>query len=53
MGLGGHIHESRGVTELSGVPIANPGSEYGEGILDGVVVDIDRSGVRGIELVAG
>ena len=53
LGLHGHIHESKGVTALGGVPIANPGSEYGEGILDGLIVDIDRTGVRGIELVAG
>ena len=53
LGLHGHIHESRGVTELGGVPIANPGSEYGEGVLDGLIVDIDRAGVRNIELVSG
>jgi len=53
LGLHGHIHESKGVTELGGIPIANPGSEYSDGVLDGLVVDIDRSGVRGIELVTG
>ncbi len=54
VGLHGHIHESKGVRKLDGVPIANPGSEYGEGILDGLLVDIDeKKGVRGIQLVTG
>lgn len=54
VGLHGHIHESKGVRKLDGVPIANPGSEYGEGILDGLLVDIDeKKGVRAIQLVTG
>jgi len=54
IGLHGHIHESKGIKQLAGVPIANPGSEYGEGILDGVIVDLDpRKGVQGIRLVSG
>lgn len=53
IGLHGHIHESKGVKELEGVPIANPGSEYGEGILDGVIVDLDEGGIRNIQLVSG
>lgn len=52
--LHGHIHESRGVKNLGGVTIANPGSEYGEGVLDGLLVDIDRKkGLRRVELVIG
>ena len=53
IGLHGHIHESKGIRRLAGVPIANPGSEYGEGILDGVIVDIERGRVRDIRLVSG
>lgn len=54
IGLHGHIHESKGVTKLDGVPIANPGSEYGEGVLDGLLVDIDpKKGVTSVELVTG
>jgi Icc-related predicted phosphoesterase len=53
-GLHGHIHESKGVKKLGGVPVANPGSEYGEGILDGLLVDIHpKKGLRGIQLVTG
>lgn len=54
LGLHGHIHESKGIRKLEGVTIANPGSEYGEGVLDGVIVDLDRKkGVTGIRLVSG
>ncbi|MEW5990835.1 MAG: metallophosphoesterase [Chloroflexota bacterium] len=54
IGLHGHIHESKGIRKLEGVIIANPGSEYGEGILDGVIVDLDRrKGVTDVRLVAG
>lgn len=54
LGLHGHIHESKGVKKLGGVPVANPGSEYGEGILDGLLVDIHpKKGLRGIQLVTG
>jgi hypothetical protein len=54
VGLHGHIHESKGVKRLEGVTITNPGSEYGEGILDGVLVDIDpKKGLEKVELVTG
>jgi uncharacterized protein len=53
LGLHGHIHESRGVKRLASVPIANPGSEYGEGVLDGVIIDVDRARIRDIQLVSG
>jgi uncharacterized protein len=54
IGVHGHIHESKGVRKLDGVTIANPGSEYGEGILDGLLIDIDPvKGLRRVELVTG
>jgi Icc-related predicted phosphoesterase len=54
LGLHGHIHESRGVRELAGVPIGNPGSEYSEGILGGLLIDLDkRHGVVNTSLVRG
>jgi Icc-related predicted phosphoesterase len=54
VGLHGHIHESKGIKKLDGVPIANPGSEYGEGVLDGLIVDLDRKkGVTSMRLVTG
>lgn len=54
LGLHGHIHESKGIKKLNGVTVANPGSEYGEGILDGLLIDIHpKKGLRGIQLVTG
>ena len=54
VGLHGHIHESRGIRKLDGVPIANPGSEYGEGVLDGLLVDLDpKRGLQDLSLVIG
>jgi uncharacterized protein len=54
IGLHGHIHESRGIVSLDDVTITNPGSEYSEGILDGVVIDLDKNkGVVSTKLVRG
>ncbi len=54
LGLHGHIHESRGIRKLAGVTIANPGSEYGEGVLDGLLVELDaKHGLQDVSLVIG
>ena len=54
LGLHGHIHESKGIRKLGATTIANPGSEYQEGLLDGVLIDLDPSeGVVNIQLVTG
>jgi Icc-related predicted phosphoesterase len=54
LGVHGHIHESRGVRDLAGVPIGNPGSEYSEGILGGLLIDFDaRHGLLNTSLVRG
>lgn len=53
VGLHGHIHESKGVKKLGGVTIANPGSQYAEGILDGLLVQIDQGRLGGVSLVSG
>jgi len=44
IGLHGHIHESRGVSKIGRTTCINPGSEYGEGFLRGVIIDFDNSG---------
>jgi Icc-related predicted phosphoesterase len=46
VGLHGHIHESRGLANFGRTKAFNPGSEYGEGVLRGLIVAI-----RGGELV--
>ncbi len=42
LGLHGHIHESRGIQKVKRTTIINPGSEYSEGILRGVVLILDK-----------
>lgn len=53
LGLHGHIHESRGTHKLGRTVCLNPGSEYGEGVLRGVIVDIDKKGIKGVTFTSG
>ena len=53
LGLHGHIHESRGSQKLGRTLCLNPGSEYGEGVLRGVIVDIDKKGVKSYTFTSG
>ncbi|MFZ1993202.1 MAG: hypothetical protein WAU75_03770 [Solirubrobacteraceae bacterium] len=52
--LHGHIHESRAMTKLGRTVCINPGSEYGEGVLHGALMVLDRKkGLRTHQLVSG
>lgn len=42
LGLHGHIHESKGMTKIGKTLVINPGSEYQQNILRGVVIDIKK-----------
>jgi Icc-related predicted phosphoesterase len=42
VGLHGHIHESRSAQKIGRTTCINPGSEYGEGVLRGVIVDLSK-----------
>jgi Icc-related predicted phosphoesterase len=53
LGLHGHIHESRGALEIGRTLCVNPGSEYGEGILRGAVVNLEKDAVKGYLLTSG
>ena len=53
LGLHGHIHESRGATRLGRTLCLNPGSAYSEGVIDGVVVDLDGDRVVRHQFVQG
>jgi uncharacterized protein len=54
LGLHGHIHESRGAVRLGSTLAINPGSEYGDGVLCGALLDIDgKHGVRQYQLPSG
>ncbi len=41
LSLHGHIHESRAVKRLNRTLAINPGSVYGDGVLQGALVDLD------------
>lgn len=45
VGLHGHIHESRSAQRIGKTMCINPGSEYGEGVLRGVVLELSRKGL--------
>lgn len=53
LGLHGHIHESRGVQKIRKTTIINPGSEYSEGILKGVVIMLESCKVKDYIFTSG
>jgi uncharacterized protein len=42
LGLHGHIHESRSAQKIGRTMCINPGSEYGEGVLRGVIINLTK-----------
>jgi uncharacterized protein len=53
VGLHGHVHESRGTVKIGRTVCFNPGSEYGSGILRGVICELDGDAVRSYLLTSG
>lgn len=53
LGLHGHIHESQGVIKIGRTTCVNPGSEYGEGILRGCLVNLIEGKVEGYQMTSG
>ncbi|HXG40605.1 MAG TPA: hypothetical protein VNJ28_06650 [Candidatus Limnocylindrales bacterium] len=51
--LHGHIHESRGVARIGRTVALNPGSVYGEGVLQGVLVTVEGDRVVQHQFVSG
>lgn len=51
VGLHGHIHESRGTKKMGRTLCINPGSEYSEGILRGVLISFRGAKLVGHQLV--
>jgi len=51
--LHGHIHDSKGMCRIARTLCLNPGSEYVDGILRGVIVDLDGSRVRDYLFTSG
>lgn len=53
LGLHGHIHESQAVARIGRTTCINPGSEYGEGILRGCLVNFVDGEVVGFQMTSG
>lgn len=53
VGLHGHIHESPGRVKIGRTPCFNPGSEYGQGQLQGIVLQLRDGKVTGYQHTAG
>jgi Icc-related predicted phosphoesterase len=53
LGIHGHIHESKGVVKIGKTLCANPGSEYGEGVLRGFLAHLDGDKIRSYLLTSG
>jgi len=53
LGLHGHIHESKGFCRIGRTLCLNPGSTYGDGILQGLLIEIDKKGIKGFTPTSG
>lgn len=53
LGLHGHIHESKGFIKIGRTLCLNPGSEYQEGILRGVLIQFSDEKIKDFMFVAG
>jgi len=53
LGLHGHIHESRGTDSIGRSTCINPGSEYSEGILRGVIITLDDGKLKNVQFTSG
>jgi Icc-related predicted phosphoesterase len=53
LGLHGHIHESAGFKKLGRTVAINPGSDYGSGMLNGVLVTLEPQKVKAYQFVRG
>ncbi len=53
VGLHGHIHESKGVVAIGRTKCFNPGSEYGEGVLRGLLLDLSEKGIKSYLFTSG
>ncbi len=53
VGLHGHIHEAKGIDEVAGTPVYNPGSSYFSGSLQGLLIDLHGTDITGHLFVTG
>lgn len=53
LGLHGHIHEAAGFRLLGRTLVVNPGSDYGSGVLNGVLFTMEPTKVKAHQFVRG
>ncbi len=53
LGLHGHIHESMSVAKIGRTTIVNPGSEYGEGVLRGCLINFVDGKIESYQMTSG
>jgi Icc-related predicted phosphoesterase len=53
IGLHGHIHESPAAAKIGRTLCVNPGSEYAEGMLRGVLLNLSDGNVESYQLTRG
>ena len=53
LGIHGHIHESHGFVMIGRTLCANPGSDYGEGVLRGFLTEIEGDRIKSHMLTTG
>ena len=53
LGIHGHIHESHGFVMIGRTLCANPGSDYGEGVLRGFLTEIDGDRIKSHMITTG
>ena len=53
LGLHGHIHEAHASCKIGRTVCINPGSDYSEGVLHGVLATLHKGKLRGYQMVSG
>src|SRR5215469_4580999 len=53
LGLHGHIHEAHASCKIGRTVCINPGSDYSEGVLHGVLATLQKGKLRGHQMVSG
>lgn len=53
IGLHGHIHEGKGSHKIGRTTCINPGSQYNEGVLQGVVITVTKDKVSDLHYISG
>jgi uncharacterized protein len=53
LGVHGHIHESKGMVRIGRTLCFNPGSEYTEGVMRGLLCDVEGAKIKSYLLTSG